>query len=86
LGGRGRERGREEAERRQRGSREAERQRERQRGRGRGRRISEFEASLVYRASSKIGRATQRNPFLPPIPPYTSLILLDLQIPIRTFS
>jgi hypothetical protein len=29
---------------------------------GRGRRISEFEASLVYRASSRTARATQRNP------------------------
>jgi hypothetical protein len=29
---------------------------------GRGRRISEFEASLVYRVSSRIARATQRNP------------------------
>jgi hypothetical protein len=29
---------------------------------GRGRRISEFEASLVYRSSSRIARATQRNP------------------------
>jgi hypothetical protein len=31
---------------------------------GRGRRISEFEASLVYRVSSRIARATQRNPVL----------------------
>jgi hypothetical protein len=29
---------------------------------GRGRRISEFEASLVYRVSSRIARATERNP------------------------
>jgi hypothetical protein len=29
---------------------------------GRGRPISEFEASLVYRGSSRIARATQRNP------------------------
>jgi hypothetical protein len=29
---------------------------------GRGRWISEFEASLVYRVSSRITRATQRNP------------------------
>jgi hypothetical protein len=29
---------------------------------GRGRQISEFEASLVYRASSRTARATQRNP------------------------
>jgi hypothetical protein len=29
---------------------------------GRGRRISEFEASLVYRVSSRTSRATQRNP------------------------
>jgi hypothetical protein len=31
---------------------------------GRGRWISEFEASLVYRVSSRIARATQRNPVL----------------------
>jgi hypothetical protein len=30
--------------------------------RGRGRRISEFEASLVYRVSSRTARAIQRNP------------------------
>jgi hypothetical protein len=30
---------------------------------GRGRRISEFEASLFYRVSSRAARATQRNPF-----------------------
>jgi hypothetical protein len=29
---------------------------------GRGRRISEFEASLVYRESSRTATATQRNP------------------------
>jgi hypothetical protein len=29
---------------------------------GRGRRISEFEASLLYRMSSKTARAIQRNP------------------------
>jgi hypothetical protein len=29
--------------------------------RGRGRRISEFEASLVYKVSSRTARATQRN-------------------------
>jgi hypothetical protein len=29
---------------------------------GRGRVISEFEASLVYRVSSRTARATQRNP------------------------
>ena len=29
---------------------------------GRGRWISEFKASLLYRASSRIARATQRNP------------------------
>ena len=33
---------------------------------GRGRRISEFEASLVYRVSSRIARATQRNPVSKP--------------------
>jgi hypothetical protein len=31
---------------------------------GRGRRISEFEASLVYRVSSRTDRAIQRNPVL----------------------
>jgi hypothetical protein len=30
----------------------------------RGRRISEFEASLIYRVSSRTARATQRNPVL----------------------
>jgi hypothetical protein len=30
------------------------------RGRGRGRWISEFEASLIYRVSSRTARATQR--------------------------
>jgi hypothetical protein len=29
---------------------------------GRGRQISDFEASLVYRVSSRTARATQRNP------------------------
>jgi hypothetical protein len=29
---------------------------------GRGRQISEFEASLVYRVSSRTARAIQRNP------------------------
>jgi hypothetical protein len=29
---------------------------------GRGRQISEFEASLVYKVSSRTGRAIQRNP------------------------
>jgi hypothetical protein len=29
---------------------------------GRGRRISEFEASLIYKVSSRTARATQRNP------------------------
>jgi hypothetical protein len=33
---------------------------------GRGRQISEFEASLVYRVSSRTARATQRNPVLNP--------------------
>jgi hypothetical protein len=32
--------------------------------RGRGRWISEFEAILVYRVSSRTARATQRNPVL----------------------
>jgi hypothetical protein len=31
---------------------------------GRGRWISEFEASLVYRVSSRTARTTQRNPVL----------------------
>jgi hypothetical protein len=31
---------------------------------GRGRQISEFEASLVYKMSSRTARATQRNPVL----------------------
>jgi hypothetical protein len=31
---------------------------------GRGRRISEFKASLVYRVSFRIARATQKNPVL----------------------
>jgi hypothetical protein len=31
---------------------------------GRGRRISEFEASLVYKVSSGTARVIQRNPFL----------------------
>jgi hypothetical protein len=31
---------------------------------GRGRRISEFEASLVYRVSSRSAQAIQRNPVL----------------------
>jgi hypothetical protein len=31
---------------------------------GRGTRISEFEASLVYRVSSRTARTTQRNPVL----------------------
>jgi hypothetical protein len=36
---------------------------------GRGRRISEFEASLVYRVSSRTARAIQRNPVLKNHPP-----------------
>jgi hypothetical protein len=31
---------------------------------GRGRQISEFEASLIYKVSSRTARATQRNPVL----------------------
>jgi hypothetical protein len=42
---------------------------------GRGRRISEFEASLVYRVSSRAARATQRNPVSNP-PPQRSFIHL----------
>jgi hypothetical protein len=33
---------------------------------GRGRQLSEFEASLVYRVSSRTARATQRNPVSKP--------------------
>jgi hypothetical protein len=36
---------------------------------GRGRQISEFEASLVYKVSSRTARATQRNPVSKPLPP-----------------
>jgi hypothetical protein len=36
---------------------------------GRGRRISEFEASLVYKMSSRTARATQRNPVSKILPP-----------------
>jgi hypothetical protein len=36
---------------------------------GRGRRITEFEASLDYRVSSRTARATQRNPVPTPPPP-----------------
>jgi hypothetical protein len=32
------------------------------RGRGRGRQISQFKASLVYKVSSRIAKAIQRNP------------------------
>jgi hypothetical protein len=35
---------------------------------GRGRQISEFEASLVYRVSSRTARAIQRNPVSTPPP------------------
>jgi hypothetical protein len=35
---------------------------------GRGRRVSEFEASLVYKVSSRTARATQRNPASNPHP------------------
>jgi hypothetical protein len=49
---------------------------------GRGRQISEFEASLVYRVSSRTARATQRNPVLkphlPPPPPKKELNKWDL--------
>jgi hypothetical protein len=31
---------------------------------GKGRRISEFEASLIYRVSSRIAKVTQRSPVL----------------------
>jgi hypothetical protein len=37
---------------------------------GRGRQISEFEASLVYKVSSRTARAIQRNPVLKPPPKY----------------
>jgi hypothetical protein len=36
---------------------------------GRGRQISEFEASLVYKVSSRTARAVQRNPVSKPPPP-----------------
>jgi hypothetical protein len=36
---------------------------------GRGRRISEFEASLVYRVSFRTARGIQRNPVSNPSPP-----------------
>jgi hypothetical protein len=36
---------------------------------GRGRQISEFEATLVYRVSSRTARATQSNPVSTPLPP-----------------
>jgi hypothetical protein len=36
---------------------------------GRGRQISEFEASLVYKVSSRTARATQRNSVSTPHPP-----------------
>jgi hypothetical protein len=36
---------------------------------GIGRQISGFEASLVYRVSSRTARATQRNPVSKPPPP-----------------
>jgi hypothetical protein len=35
---------------------------------GRGRQISEFEASLVYKVSSRTARAIQRNPVSKPKP------------------
>jgi hypothetical protein len=43
---------------------------------GRGRRISEFEASLVYRVSSRIARATQRHPVSKPPPPQKTVALV----------
>jgi hypothetical protein len=39
-----------------------QRQRQMQEAGGRGRRVPEFKVSLVYRASSRTARATQRNP------------------------
>jgi hypothetical protein len=36
---------------------------------GRGRQISEFEASLVHRVSSRTARTAQRNPFSKKTPP-----------------
>jgi hypothetical protein len=42
--------------------RRREGQRERGRERGRGRWISEFEANLVYKVSSRTARAIQKNP------------------------
>ena len=50
---------------------------------GRGRQISEFEASLVYRVSSRIARATQRNPvFLGER--QTATLMVDLSLVLQT--
>ena len=45
---------------------------------GRGRRISEFEASLVYRVSSRTARAIQRNPVSNP--PQKDLFLMYMYV------
>jgi hypothetical protein len=49
--------------------RQRQRGREAERQKGRGRWISEFEASLVYRVSSRTATAIQRNPISKPPPP-----------------
>jgi hypothetical protein len=46
---------------------------------GRGRRISEFEASLVYRVSSRTARATQRNPVSKP-PPHKKVSKMEIRL------
>jgi hypothetical protein len=47
---------------------------------GRGRQISEFKASLVYRVSSRIARASQRYPVSTPSPKNTVMQSFSLQI------
>jgi hypothetical protein len=44
---------------------------------GRGRRISEFKAKLVYRVSSRIARATQRNPISKKTKKKTKIIIIN---------
>jgi hypothetical protein len=51
---------------------------------GRGRRISEFEARLVYKVSSRTTRATQRNPVLKhPAPKNSSPLKTSPMIGVR---
>jgi hypothetical protein len=58
---------------------------------GRGRQMSEYEASLVYRVSSKTAKATQRNPALKNKKPNQTKVLdftawlLELKIFISLF-